>query len=259
MWCWRLSEPITLLFTLVAIPCNFIAKRLHFYCMKCCLLITAELRFCLVTVAAVSRFYLASISPLSRFYPSFIEILQLYWNKSAIPRHIRCNQSATMLLHLSCGLIAFQLHFDCMKLLHFDCVSIVALHYNCIIITLRLHYYCMTFGLHFDYTTIAMMPLNYNRIAIKTQCKILLHLSCSLIAFQLHFDCMKFLHFDCIFVALHPDCKNITFRLHYYYMTFGLHFDYTTIEILQLYCNKSEIKVQSISSQSICNPTTFRV
>ena len=141
------------------------------------------------------------------------------------------------MLHLSCGLIAFQLHFDCMKFLHFDCVSIVALHYNCIIITLRLHYYYMTFGFHFDYTTIAMMPLNYNQIAIKTQCKILLHLSCSFIAFQLHFDCMKLLHFDYIFCC-------ITFRLHFYYMTFGLQFHYTTIAI----------RVQSKCNLFLCNP-----
>jgi hypothetical protein len=113
--------------------------------------------------------------------------------------------------------------------------------------------------LHFDYTMIAMMQLKCNQIAIKTQCKILLHLSCSLIAIQLHFDCMKLLHFDCIFVALHLDCKNITFRLHFNYMTFGLHFDYTTIAILQLYCNKSAIKVQSISLQFWCNPTAFKM
>ena len=121
------------------------------------------------------------------------------------------------MLHLSCGLIAFQLHVDCIKLLHFDCV-IVALHYDCIIITLRLHFYYKTFGLHFDYTTIAMMQSKCNQNAIKTQCKILLRLSCSLIAFQLHYDCMTLLHFDCILVALHLDCKNITLRLHFYYI-----------------------------------------
>ena len=82
---------------------------------------------------------------------------------------------------------------------------------------------------------------------------------CGIIAFWLNFDCMKLLHFDCIFVALHLDCKTITFRLHLHYMTFGLHFDYTTFAILQLYCSKSAIKVQSISLQSWCNPTAFRV
>ena len=87
----------------------------------------------------------------------------------------------------------------------------------------------------------------------------MLHQSCSLIAFQLHFDCMKLLHFDCIFITLHLDCKNIAFRLHFHYMTFGLHFDCTTIAMLQSQCNKSAIKVQSISLQSWCNPTAFRV
>ena len=111
------------------------------------------------------------------------------------------------------------------------------------IITLRLHFYYMTFGLHFDYTMIAMMQLKCNQIAIKTQCKILLHLSCSLIAIQLHFDCMKLLHFDCIFVALHLDCKNITLRLHFYYMTFGLQFHYTT----------NAIRVQSKCNPFLCN------
>ena len=102
----------------------------------------------------------------------------------------------------------------------------------------------MTFGLHFDYTTIAMMQLKCNQNAIKTQCKILLHLSCGLIVFQLHFDCMYLLHFDCIFVALHLDCKHITWRLHFYYMTFGLHFDYTTIAMMQSKCNQNAIKTQ---------------
>ena len=77
------------------------------------------------------------------------------------------------------------------------------------------------------------------------------------------------LHFSYSFVALQYDCKNITFRLHFnyymtfglhfYYMAFGLHFDYTTIAILQLYCNKSAIKVQSISLQSWNNPTAFKM
>ena len=143
-----------------------------------------------------------------------------------------------ILLQLSCGLIAFQLHFDCMKLLHFHCVR-VALHYDCIIITLRLHFHYMTFGLHFDYTTIAMMQSKCNQIAIKTQWNILLQLSCGLIAFQLHFDCMKLLHFHCVIVALHYDCIIITLRLHFHYMTFGLHFDYTTIAMMQLKCNQN--------------------
>ena len=87
----------------------------------------------------------------------------------------------------------------------------------------------------------------------------MLHQSCSLIAFQLHFDCMKLLHFDCIFITLHLDCKNITLRLYFHYTTFGLHFDCTTIAMLQSQCNKSAIKVQSISLESWCNPTAFRV
>ena len=64
----------------------------------------------------------------------------------------KCNQNAIktqckILLHLSCSLIAFQLHFDCMKFLHFDCIF-VALHLDCNNITFRLHFYYMTFGLH---------------------------------------------------------------------------------------------------------------
>ena len=82
----------------------------------------------------------------------------------------KCNQNAIkpqckILLHLSCSLIAFQLHVDCIKLLHFDCV-IVALHYDFIIITLRLHFYYITVGLCFDYSTIAMMQLKCNQNAI---------------------------------------------------------------------------------------------
>ena len=131
------------------------------------------------------------------------------------------------------GIIAFQLHFDCMKLLHFDCIF-VALHLDCKHITLRSHFYYMTFGLHFDYTTIAMMQSKCNRNAIKTQYKILLHLGRSLIAFQLHFNCVKLLHFDCNIVELHYDCIIITLRMYFNYMTFGLHFDYTTIAMMQL-------------------------
>jgi hypothetical protein len=108
------------------------------------------------------------------------------------------------------------------------------------IIILRLLFYYITFGLHFDYTTIAMMQWN----VIKTQYIILLHLSCGLIAFQLHFDCIKLLHFDCIFVALHYDCKNIALRLLFCYITFEFHFEYTTIEIMQLKCNQNAIKPQ---------------
>ena len=101
----------------------------------------------------------------------------------------------------------------------------IALHYDCIIITLRLHFYCMTFGLHFDYTTIAMLQSKYNQNAIKTQSKIMLHLSCSLIAFQLHFDCII-----------------IAFWLHFYYITFRLHFDYIQIKIMMpLSCKQNEM------------------
>ena len=118
----------------------------------------------------------------------------------------------------------------------------------------------MTFGLNFDYTTIAMLQPKCNQNAIKTQSKIMLHLSCSLIAFQLHFDCMKLLHFDCIFITLHLDCKNITLRLHFHYMTFGLHFDCTTIAMMQ----SNVIKMQSkrnvtLELQFNCISVTFRL
>ena len=59
-------------------------------------------------------------------------------------------------LNYCCGINAFQLHFNCMKLLHFDCIF-VALHLDCKNITFRLHFHYMTFGLHFDCTTIAIL------------------------------------------------------------------------------------------------------
>ena len=63
--------------SLVAIPCTFIAKTLHFYCMQCCILIAAELRFCLATIAAVSRHYLGFVSIISCHYLASISVL--FW------------------------------------------------------------------------------------------------------------------------------------------------------------------------------------
>jgi hypothetical protein len=131
----------------------------------------------------------------------------------------------------------FRLHTDVALKLHIYCIKL-RLHDHYI----EIAFYYITFELHFDYTRLQWCNwAKCNQIAIKTQCKILLHLRCSLIAFHLHFDCMKLLHFDCTFHVLHYDCKTITFILHFNYMSFGLSFSYTTIAILQLYCNKSSI------------------
>ena len=114
----------------MAIPCTdpFIAKTfLHFYCInQCCILIDAELRF-------LSR------SQLSRLYPDFNPIT---WHLDCIFITLRlqwCNWNAIktkckILLHLSCSLIAFQLHIDCIfNPWYLDC---------CILIILRLQLYC---------------------------------------------------------------------------------------------------------------------
>ena len=120
---------------LVAIPCTFIAKTLHFYCKQYCTLIAAELRFCLASISPisrqylasispvsrwylasispvscfhlanillVSRQYLASISPLSRFYPIFVAKVSRFYPGFIAILQLHCNKSA-ILLHLKCN------------------------------------------------------------------------------------------------------------------------------------------------------------
>jgi hypothetical protein len=69
---------------LLAIPCSFIAKTLHFYCMQFCILIASELRICLATISPQSRFYLATISFVSHQYLGFILVSLQFGNCTAL-------------------------------------------------------------------------------------------------------------------------------------------------------------------------------
>ena len=136
-----------------------------------CIIITLRLHFYYMTFGL-------------HFDYTMITMMQLKCNQ--IPIKTQCK----ILLHLSCSLIAFQLHFDCMTLLHFDCIF-VASHLDCKNITFRLHLHYMTFGLHFDYTTIAILRSKCNKNAIKVQ-SISLQSCGNPVAFKLQSKCNIF-------------------------------------------------------------------
>jgi len=145
-------------------------RMLHFNCIFIaldydCMIITLRLHFYYMTFGL-------------HFDYTMIAMMQLKCNQIAIKTQCK------ILLHLSCSLIAIQLHFDCMKLLHFDCIF-VALHLDC----KTLHLDCILITWHLDCILITPRLQFCNCTAIRVQSKcnpflcnsgaILRHLKCN--------------------------------------------------------------------------------